>query len=131
MNGESVLLFIDAIEDDEAWVLLEERRYRLPRALLPAGAGEGTWLRLTVDSAQKLEAEQRATAEAEKRRLKKLHWMHCPKCGQKLTTELHGSVEVDPCPSCRGLWLDANELETILASESSFLQSCLKILRGG
>jgi hypothetical protein len=62
MNGESVLLFIDAIEDDEAWVLLEERRYRLPRALLPAGAGEGTWLRLTVDSAQKLEAEAEIAA---------------------------------------------------------------------
>ena len=79
---------------------------------------------------QNLVAEQQATAAKEEGQLKELHWMHCPKCGQKLTTELHGSVEVDPCPGCRGLWLDANELETILASESSFLQSCLKILRG-
>jgi hypothetical protein len=57
MNEESVLLFIDAIEDDEAWVLLEDKRYRMPRALLPAGAGEGTWLRLTVDRARKLEVQ--------------------------------------------------------------------------
>jgi acetyl-CoA carboxylase beta subunit len=78
---------------------------------------------------QKLEAQQRATAEAEKRRLKELHWMHCPKCGQALTTETYGSVEVDVCPSCRGLWLDANELETIIASESGLFRSCLKIIR--
>lgn len=55
--------------------------------------------------------------------------MHCPKCGQKLATENHGTVEIDLCPSCRGLWLDANELETIVANDSGFLQSCLKILR--
>jgi uncharacterized protein len=76
-----------------------------------------------------LEAEQQASAEKEKRRLKELHWMHCPKCGQKLATEHHGSVEIDLCPSCRGLWLDANELETIVASESGVLNACLKVLR--
>ena len=57
MNEESVLLFIDAIEDDEALVLLEEKRYSMPRALLPAGAGEGLWLRLTLDRSKKVEEE--------------------------------------------------------------------------
>jgi uncharacterized protein len=79
---------------------------------------------------RKLEAEQHATAETEKRQLKELHWMHCPKCGQKLAAENYGPVEIDLCPSCRGLWLDAKELETIVASESGLLRSCLKILRG-
>ena len=79
---------------------------------------------------QILEAEQQATAETEKQRLKELHWMHCPKCGQKLATENYGSVEIDLCPSCRGLWLDANELETIIGSESGLFHSCLKMLRG-
>lgn len=78
---------------------------------------------------QKLEAEQQATAQAEKSRLKELHWMHCPKCGQKLATDHYGRVEIDVCPSCRGVWLDANELETILASESGLLQSAIKMLR--
>jgi len=67
MNEESVLLFIDAIEDDEAQVLLEDKRYRMPRALLPVGAGEGTWLRLTVDRARKQEVE--AEIEARRARL--------------------------------------------------------------
>ena len=96
----------NTIEDQHIWELEQSQRLKLR------------------------EAEQEAATETEKRQLKELHWMHCPKCGQKLTTELHGSVEVDPCPGCRGLWLDANELETILASESGFLQSCLRILRG-
>ena len=60
MNEESVLLFIDAIEDDEAFVLLEDKRYRLPRALLSAGAGEGTWLRLSVERAEKVHEEIQA-----------------------------------------------------------------------
>lgn len=79
---------------------------------------------------QKLEAEQRAATEAEKRRLKELHWMHCPKCGQELATEHYGSVEIDVCPSCRGVWLDANELETIVANETGLFRSCLKTIRG-
>ena len=61
-------------------------------------------------------AEQEAMATAEKRRLKDLHFMHCPKCGQSLNTEQQAAVEVDVCGSCRGLWLDANELDRILAS---------------
>lgn len=75
-----------------------------------------------------LEAEQRTATEAERSRLKALHWMHCPKCGQRLSTEQYCSVEIDVCPSCRGLWLDANELDTILASSSGILGSCLRLL---
>ena len=77
----------------------------------------------------KLEAEQQAAATADKKQLKELHWMHCPKCGQKLATEHYGAVEIDLCPSCRGIWLDANELESIVANEGGILRSCLKILR--
>src|SRR5512141_1706966 len=62
----------------------------------------------------RLEEEQRALAQSEKRHLKELHHMHCPKCGQKLATEKYGKVEVDVCPSCKGMWLDAQELEQII-----------------
>jgi len=74
--------------------------------------------------------EQRMTAEAEKQRLKDLHWMRCPKCGQALTTEKYGTVDVDVCAGCKGLWLDAHELDTILASaqQRGPLRSFLKIL---
>jgi hypothetical protein len=79
---------------------------------------------------EKLAKEQQATAEAEKRRLKELHWLHCPKCGQQLGQERYGQVEVDVCAGCKGLWLDANELEAIMESAkgSNPFQSFLKIL---
>jgi len=79
---------------------------------------------------EKLAKEQQATAEAEKRRLKELHWLHCPKCGQSLEQAHYGAVEVDVCPSCKGLWLDANELDAILQSSRGGgpFRSFLKIL---
>lgn len=64
---------------------------------------------------RKLAQEQEVVAAAEKRRLKELHWMHCPKCGQKLAVEKYGRVEIDVCAHCKGLWLDANELDEIMA----------------
>jgi hypothetical protein len=78
----------------------------------------------------KLAQEQEVMAVDEKRDLKELHWMHCPKCGQQLAMEQYGKVEVDVCPSCKGVWLDATELETIAASASrgNPFRSFLKIL---
>ena len=55
MSEDTVLLFIDTIEDDQAQVLLGEQTFAFPRALLPAGAREGSWLRLAVDAARKAE----------------------------------------------------------------------------
>jgi hypothetical protein len=79
---------------------------------------------------EKAHAEQKAMAAAEKRRLKELHYMHCPKCGQKLFIENYGPVEVDICGGCKGLWLDANELEQILAAKEQAgpLRKFLKVL---
>ncbi len=80
----------------------------------------------------KLAQEQHALANAEKQRLKKLHWMHCPKCGTDLDVEKYGKVEIDVCPVCKGLWLDANELDTIIeqSAKNKPFTSFLKILGG-
>ena len=34
----------------------------------------------------------------------------CPRCASRLASSRIESVEVDPCPSCKGVWLDAGEL---------------------
>jgi hypothetical protein len=80
----------------------------------------------------KAKEEQNAVAATEKQRLRELHYMHCPKCGQKLAPEQYGAVEIDVCAGCKGLWLDANELEQILASteKSGPLRRFLKVLGG-
>lgn len=79
---------------------------------------------------EKSRQEQAAMAAGEKKKLKELHWMHCPKCGQKLAPENYGAVEIDVCAGCKGLWLDANELSAILASKEQTgpLRKFLKVL---
>jgi uncharacterized protein with PIN domain len=67
------------------------------------------WKQELNRQSEKLQLEQQADAEMEQRRLKELHWMRCPKCGQKLVTENHGPVEIGLCPNCRGFgWMRTN-----------------------
>lgn len=51
-----------------------------------------------------------ALAEEEKKSLRELHYMHCPKCGTPLQEELLQEIAVDICPVCHGVWLDQGEL---------------------
>ena len=52
---------------------------------------------------------QAAATEAER----KSHYMKCPKDGYDLSSsEFHG-VQIETCPHCGGMWLDAGELETV------------------
>ena len=64
-----------------------------------------------------------AMAEAEKKRLKELHFMRCPKCGMGLQEETLNEVAVDICPNCRGIWLDDGELTKLTESQKGFFSS--------
>ena len=68
---------------------------------------------LKRENLAKEEAERKAQEEREA--LKKLHWMHCPKCGQLLTptTAPFSHLQVDRCESCHGLWFDKGEVELL------------------
>ena len=40
--------------------------------------------------------------------------MQCPLCiDETLVARFHGSVEIDVCPRCKGVWLDRGELEKL------------------
>jgi Zn-finger nucleic acid-binding protein len=39
----------------------------------------------------------------------------CPRCGTVLTMSDRAGIEIDYCPSCRGVWLDRGELDKIIA----------------
>ena len=54
--------------------------------------------------------QEQERAVEEKKRLKELHYMHCPKRGAKLQEERLEGVAVDICPACRGVWFDEGEL---------------------
>ena len=47
-NQKEALLFVDAIEGGQARLLLDEEAFTVPASLLPPGAREGTWLRLSL-----------------------------------------------------------------------------------
>lgn len=36
--------------------------------------------------------------------------MQCPSCRSELETRSTNGIEIDECPSCRGIWFDADEL---------------------
>ncbi len=40
--------------------------------------------------------------------------MQCPNCATQLTMSERQGIEIDYCPSCRGVWLDRGELDKII-----------------
>jgi len=84
---------------------------------------------------QELIKAQRAKLDAERQAAeRRKHFMKCPKCGADLKETELKQVKVDVCPDCKGLWLDAGELELIGKVKESamggFLRDLLKGLPG-
>jgi len=78
---------------------------------------------------EKREAERKAQETAEQRRqLKDLHWMKCPKCGHDMKAESFESVEIDRCTFCEGFFMDAGELEEVFSKKQAQRQSFLRRL---
>jgi Zn-finger nucleic acid-binding protein len=44
----------------------------------------------------------------------------CPKCQVTMREREKGDVIIDICPQCRGVWLDAGELEKLSVRESRY-----------
>lgn len=40
----------------------------------------------------------------------------CPNCNTSMQSVARSGVELDMCPSCRGVWLDRGELEKIIGA---------------
>ena len=41
----------------------------------------------------------------------------CPNCNTSMQNVARSGVEIDMCPSCRGVWLDRGELEKLLEGQ--------------
>ncbi|MCP3058141.1 zf-TFIIB domain-containing protein [Myxococcus fulvus] len=82
----------------------------------PSSSEEEYFAREEIEKKRKLALQQAAdTAQAQRDELKKLHWMKCPKCGMDLQTLKQGKVELETCFNCGGVFLDAGELDQLLA----------------
>lgn len=45
--------------------------------------------------------------------------MQCPVCKNSMVILELDKVEIDYCPSCKGIWLDSGELELLVESKSN------------
>ena len=87
--------------------------------------------------AAKVEREKRereraaAGAQEERQKLRDLHHMRCPKCGQSMVEEPLQGIRVDRCTSCEGIFFDAGELEQVMLQKSEdrrgFFRKLMKI----
>src|SRR5277367_6171785 len=69
-----------------------------------------------VEAKRKLAVQQGRLLEAQKKEaLKKLHYMKCPKCGFDLHALDAGTVHLDSCFNCKGVFLEAADLEKLKA----------------
>lgn len=66
---------------------------------------------------------RRELEEAERHRLKLLHWMRCPKCGLEMHEVTYRGMTVDVCFSCNGIFLEEAELAHIQKPESKGVMS--------
>lgn len=96
----------------------------------PSTPEEEFFAKQDAEARRKLALEQqRASEQAERDRLRELHYMRCPKCGMELSTITFRGVAIDRCYSCEGTWLDKGELEQLAGKEPGFLQRLTSIFK--
>lgn len=85
----------------------------------PSDREQEYFLKMELERLARLREEhQRKLEDAARQERKEKHWMHCPKCGDDLEVTHLAGVEVDLCPDCGGLFLDAGELDKILEEKN-------------
>ena len=86
--------------------------------------------RMEFGKRKKLEEEKHRQLKGEERKkLKNLHYMRCPKCGMELIEIDYKEIKVDKCSECDGIWLDAGELETISKLEKTGLDKLFGVFK--
>jgi len=50
---------------------------------------------------------------------KELHWHKCGKCGADMETKLFRGIEIEVCPRCGAVLMDAGELEKLAGEDRS------------
>ena len=96
----------------------------------PSEKEEEYFAKMEFEKKKKIEEEKhKKLAEEEKERLKKLHYMQCPKCGMELIEIDYKGIRIDECSECEGIWLDAGELATVAKLEKPGLDKVFSIFK--
>ena len=75
------------------------------------------------------EGKHKRLAEEEKKRLKALHAMKCPKCGMELIEIDYKEIKIDKCSECDGVWLDAGEMEQVAKMDKMGLDKLFSVFK--
>ncbi len=68
---------------------------------------------------------KKQTAADEAKRLKDLHFMHCPKCGMKMQEVRFRDMDVDVCFACGGIFLDKEEIDVIAQPQQKGIMAAI------
>ncbi len=94
----------------------------MPAPTKPAAKEEEYFARLEFERRQQRLHEEHLEMKAkQKKELKALHFMHCPKCGMELVEIDFKGVKIDKCSECNGIWLDNGELDQLLEPQNKGL----------
>ncbi|HSL99125.1 MAG TPA: zf-TFIIB domain-containing protein [Candidatus Limnocylindria bacterium] len=97
----------------------------------PSESEEEYFARVEFERRKKIEKEKRQSlAGEEKKRLRDLHYMKCPKCGMDLIEVDYKSVRMDKCPGCEGVWLDLGELDAVAKMDKSMIDRIFGLFPG-
>ena len=97
----------------------------------PSRPEDEYFARVEAEKKRKLAEEHReALDKAQREKLKKTHWMHCPKCGLVMETLTLREVEIERCFGCGGTYLDDGELEKLSQGSTGLLGGIVGLFRG-
>ncbi|MCE5265858.1 MAG: zf-TFIIB domain-containing protein [Deltaproteobacteria bacterium] len=85
-----------------------------------------------IEQEMKKKIAERTHTEAskeEKEKLRRMHFMKCPKCGMDLIEIDFKGVKIDECSVCRGMWLDAGEFDAMEKIEKPALQRLFGVFK--
>ncbi len=92
----------------------------------PSSTEEEYFVREDAEKKRKLALQAKHEKEAaELKRLKDLHFMHCPKCGMDMHEIPYRGVDVDVCFSCNGIFLDEGEIKRLEKPESKGVMTAI------
>ena len=91
---------------------------------------EEYFARMEYERRKKVEEErQNKLAVEEKKRLRELHFLRCPKCGMQLLEIDYKGIKVDKCSECEGIWLDAGEMDAVSKLEKGGLDKLFSVFQ--
>lgn len=92
----------------------------------PSQTEEEFFAREDLEKKRKLARQvKKDLAADEQKRLRDLHYMHCPKCGMNMETVKLRGLDVEVCFACHGIFLDHGEIDIIAAPQQKGIMSAI------